>query len=300
MQNSSTDSGRKLSLTRILVPLCLLVFAFPLFGQLPALGGTVTPGSLSVDPQGQPAVPQSSHSILGPDSNERTQISLKGLVPAIIRDQKPIWLFPSHLGEGKHLKPFLLVAGATAGLVALDQIDEPYFRNSSVFDKFKTGPVRGRNMTLAIVAAPLTMYLGGQFAGDNYAKQSGLFATEALGDVLVADYALKSIFGRLHPSDIPTHGDFTHTWFKYPDPLSSDPGSFPSGHSAMAFAVASVLSRRYHRHRWVPWVVYGAATIIALTRIPDRAHFASDVFAGSALGFAIGHFIPLSQPGENR
>ena len=155
-------------------------------------------------------------------------------------------------------------------------------------------------MMLAIVAAPLTMYLGGQFAGDNYAKQSGLFATEALGDALVADYGLKSIFGRLHPSDIPAHGDFTHTWFKYPDPLSSNPGSFPSGHSAMAFAVASVLSRRYHRHRWVPWVVYGAATIIALTRIPDRAHFASDVFAGSALGFAIGHFIPLSQPGENR
>lgn len=227
-------------------------------------------------------------------------MSLKSLIPAMVRDQKPIWLFPSRLAQGKHLKPFLLVAGATASLVALDQVDEPYFRNTAVFDKFKTGPVRGRNMTLAIVAAPLTMYLGGQFTGDNYARQSGLFATEALGDAMVADYALKSIFGRLHPSDIQARGDFTHTWFKYPAPLSSNPGSFPSGHSAMAFAVASVLSRRYHRHRWVPWVVYGAATIIALSRIPDQAHFASDVFAGAALGYAIGHFVPLPRTGENR
>jgi membrane-associated phospholipid phosphatase len=227
-------------------------------------------------------------------------MSLKELIPDMVRDQKPIWLFPSRLAQGKHLKPFLLVAGVTAGLVALDQVDEPYFRNTAAFDKFKTGPVRGRNMTLVIVAAPLTMYLSGQFTGDNYAKQSGLFATEALGDAMVADFALKSVFGRLHPSDIPTHGDFTHSWFKYPAPLSSNPGSFPSGHSAMAFAVASVLSRRYHRHQWVPWVVYGAATIVALTRIPDQAHFASDVFAGAALGYAIGHFIPIPQTGESR
>ena len=283
---------------RILVPLCFLIFASPLFAQLPAMAGSL-PGSLSVFPREQSAPHRSSHSILSSRSSGESQISLEGLIPAVARDQKQIWLFPSQLVKGKHLKPFLLVAGATAGLVALDQIDEPYFRNSSTFDKFKTGPVRGRNMTFAIVAAPLTMYLGGKFTGDSYAKQSGLFATEALVDAMIADYALKSVFGRLHPSDIPVRGDFTHTWFKYPAPLSSNPGSFPSGHSALAFAVASVLSRRYHRHRWVPWVVYGAATFIALTRIPDRAHFASDVFAGSALGFAIGHLIPLSPPGEN-
>src|SRR5690348_2087837 len=279
---------------RILVLLCLLSFAAPVFAQLPATDRHFASGAPSTFPFGQqPSVPQSSHPILGSDSKERPPMSLRELIPSMVRDQKPIWLFPTRLAQGKHLKPFLLVAGATASLIALDQIDEPYFRNSATFDKFDTGPVRGRNMTLAIVAAPLTIYMCGEFAGDNYPKQSGLFATEAVGDALIADYALKSVFGRLHPSDIPVRGDFTHTWFKYPAPFSSNPGSFPSGHSAMAFAAASVLSRRYHRHGWVPWVAYGAATFIALTRIPDRAHFASDVFAGAALGTAIGHLIPL-------
>lgn len=285
---------------RILVLLCFLVFEAPVFAQLATTGGSFAPGSLSIFPPEHRAVSLNSHSILGLDSKERPPMSLKSLIPTMVRDQKSIWLFPSRLAQGKHLKPFLLVAGATAGLIALDQVDEPYFRNTAAFDKFRTGPVRGRNMMIAIVAAPLTMYLGGRFTGDNYAKQSGLFATEALGDAMIADYALKSVFGRLHPSDIPAHGDFTHTWFKYPAPLSSNPGSFPSGHSALAFAVASVLARRYPRHRWVPWVVYGAATIVALSRIPDQAHFASDVFGGAALGFAIGHFVPLPQTQESR
>jgi len=93
---------------------------------------------------------------------------------------------------------------------------------------------------------------------------------------------------------IPPHGDFTHTWFKYPGTFGNS-GSFPSGHAIAAFSVASVFACRYRRRRWVPWVAYGGATVIALSRIPVQAHFPSDVFVGATLGYVIGHYVVLRQ-----
>ena len=222
------------------------------------------------------------------------EMSAKRLVPNILEDQKPIWLFPLHVLKGEHLKPTLVVAGATAGLVALDPYDEPYFRNSSGFQSFKTGPLRGRNTSLGITLAPAALYLGGLVKRNSYAQQTALLAAEALADAQILSLGMKSIDGRLHPSDIPPHGDFTHTWFKYGGSVLN-PGSFPSGHAISAFAVASVFSARYSRHRWVPWVAYGLASFTALSRIPDQAHFPSDVFAGAALGYAVSRFVVMPQ-----
>ena len=50
------------------------------------------------------------------------------------------------------------------------------------------------------------------------------------------------------PSQIPPQGDLTDTWFKYGGSFTNG-GSFPSGHSASAFAVASVIAGRYRAHR---------------------------------------------------
>lgn len=234
-------------------------------------------------------------SVLGSSSAGWREVSPKRLVPNIIEDQKPIWLFPLHVIKGEHLKPTLIVAGATAALVAVDPCDEPYFRNSSGFQSFKTGPLRGRNTTLGITLAPAALYLGGLAKRDSYAQQTALLAAEALADTQILSLGMKGIDGRLHPSDIPLHGDFTHTWFKYPGGSVFNPGSFPSGHAISAFAVASVFSARYGRHRWVPWVAYGLASFAALSRIPDQAHFPSDVFAGAALGYAVSRYVVLPQ-----
>ncbi len=237
----------------------------------------------------------SSHSVLRSSSTGWREVSPKGLVPNILEDQKTIWSFPLHVARGEHLKPTLIVAGATAALVALDPYDEPYFRNSSGFQNFKTGPLRGRNTTIGITLAPAALYLGGLAKRDSYAQQTALLAAEALADTQILTLGMKGIDGRLHPSDIQPHGDFTHTWFKYPGGSVSNPGSFPSGHATSAFAVAAVFSARYGRRRWVPWMAYGLATFVALSRIPDQAHFPSDVFAGAALGYAVSRFVVLPQ-----
>jgi membrane-associated phospholipid phosphatase len=62
--------------------------------------------------------------------------------------------------------------------------------------------------------------------------------------------------------------------------------AFPSGHSATAFAVASVLERHLgYRFAW-PTVV--AAMYVATSRLHDNKHYLSDVLFGAAVGTAAG------------
>ena len=249
----------------------------------------------AIEDQTQPQPAGEPASAASAASDER-QVSLRKIIPNILHDQKSIWMFPVHVMEGKHLKPTLILAGATAALIAADPFDEPYFRNNSGFKTYKTGPLRGRNTTLAITMVPLALYLGGHIAKDSYAINTGLLAAEAIADTQIASLIMKSMTGRLHPSDIPPHGDFSHTWFKYQGSSITNPGSFPSGHAISAFAAASIFATRYRQHRWVPWVAYGVATIVSLTRVPDQAHFPSDIFAGASLGYAITHYVVLRRP----
>jgi membrane-associated phospholipid phosphatase len=57
--------------------------------------------------------------------------------------------------------------------------------------------------------------------------------------------------------------------------------------------VATVVAMRYHRHRWVPWAVYGFAAAVGMSRVTELAHFPSDVFLGSALGYTITRYQTL-------
>lgn len=218
--------------------------------------------------------------------------SLKLLVPNILHDQKPIWTFPLKVAEGKHWKPLVGITLATVGLVVLDPYSEPYFRNSPGFSAYKTGPLRGRNTTLAVTLTPVAFYLTGLAKHSRHSQNTALLAAEGIADTQLLSLVMKHIDGRLTPSDIPPHGNFRDTWFKYKGTFTNG-GSFPSGHAASAFAVATVIANRYRQHRWIPWFSYGAAAFVALTRVPDQAHFPSDVFMGTVLGYTISHFVVL-------
>ena len=62
--------------------------------------------------------------------------------------------------------------------------------------------------------------------------------------------------------------------------------SLPSSHAARAFSLAAVFADHYSQP--VPFIAYSTASLIGLSRIFLDEHFASDVLAGAALGFAIG------------
>ena len=69
-------------------------------------------------------------------------------------------------------------------------------------------------------------------------------------------------------------------------PDGSNNLSFPSGHAADAFVVATVFSH-YYGWKWgVP--LYAAAGLIAVSRVEKGKHWPSDVAAGAAIGLLAG------------
>jgi membrane-associated phospholipid phosphatase len=124
-------------------------------------------------------------------------------------------------------------------------------------------------------------------------KTTTLLATQAYITAAAIETALKYLTGRQRPSyyDPVTglnnhtfHGPFYH--FLKSDNASFE--SFPSGHTTVAFAAATVFAMEYKEIRIVPILAYSAATAIGLSRIIQNQHWASDVLVGAALGFLSG------------
>lgn len=71
--------------------------------------------------------------------------------------------------------------------------------------------------------------------------------------------------------------------------LDSDFHSFPSGHTATAFAAAAILAARWPR---LAWLFYGLALAVGLGRIVGGSHYPGDVIGGALLGLMVG--LPLA------
>ncbi len=77
--------------------------------------------------------------------------------------------------------------------------------------------------------------------------------------------------------------------------------AYPSGHAAVAFAVAMVLALAYRRKRgWL--LALGGAGLIALSRVYLGLHYPSDVIGGAILGAGLGAasygLVLASPPGQ--
>lgn len=222
-----------------------------------------------------------------PDSPSNREVSWRSLPKDFLHDQEGIWLlFPAQLAKRHYWLPTLAIAGGAAGLIVADPHVMPYFRSHSrnlddVNDTFDA-PIT----TAEVIALPASLLVAGYARHDSYQVDTALLAGEAYADSAVVDLAVKAITRRKRPSDVAPGAPFSDTFFaggKSPFKGSS----FPSGHAAGAFAVATVVATRYHTHRWVPWAVYGLATAVSFSRVTTSAHFPSDVFLGAALGYTI-------------
>jgi membrane-associated phospholipid phosphatase len=220
------------------------------------------------------------------DPGAEREVSWRSLPKDFLHDQKEIWSFPVQLGKGRHLVPTLAISALTGGLIVADAHAMPYFESharnlddiNDVFDPLIT--------TGEVVALPLSLLIAGYARHDRYQVNTAILAGEAYADSAVVDLAIKAVTRRKRPSDVVPGGSYHDTFFaggKSPFKGSS----FPSGHSAGVFSVATVVASRYRHHKWVPWLTYGFATAISLSRVSTRAHFPSDVFMGAVLGYTI-------------
>jgi membrane-associated phospholipid phosphatase len=221
-------------------------------------------------------------------------VSWGKLVPNILDDQKRMWLSPLKLRHKEALIATGSVIGVTVGLVALDPKVANYFRGTASFSGFNS-VFNDRATAIGTAAIPASLYLIGLGRKDSKMQHTALLAGEAVADGEILTNVLKRIGHRTRPGLIPVGGNFSDTWFEDPDSSAGSSGSFPSGHAVAAFSVATVVARRYGNHRWVPYAAYGLAAVVGFSRVTRSAHYVSDVFMGSALGYAIGRFTVLQQ-----
>ncbi len=127
-------------------------------------------------------------------------------------------------------------------------------------------------------------------------KTTVFLATQAYLTAGAIETALKYLTSRQRPlyydpitaQNSPTwHGPFYH--FFRPDNFSYT--SFPSGHTTVAFAAATVFAMEYKNTTYIPIIAYSAASLIGLSRIIQNAHWSSDVLVGAALGYFCGRVV---------
>jgi len=271
--------------------------------RLLAIGLSLVIGLQQARAQGLPAsianfsFPNPSGTAVIADSNDafagsagsvggREDVSWKTVPMDVLRDQKHVWLFPVQLARGHHLVPTLAIVGLTTGLVVADRYDMPYFYHTTEFNRFSE--TFNKSSTEAMMAAvPASLYVFGLAKHDNYAEQTAILSAEAYIDSAIPHVAIKFVARRLRPDSPQLNGNYSDTFFRSNVSVFSNGSSFPSGHAAGAFSVATVIARRYGSHRWVPWASYGVATLLSFSRIPSREHYPSDVFLGAVLGYTI-------------
>jgi undecaprenyl-diphosphatase len=82
-----------------------------------------------------------------------------------------------------------------------------------------------------------------------------------------------------------------------PEEASRLDPSFPSAHSAIAFMIATTLSHRYGRYRFL-W--YSIAGVVGLSRVYLGVHYPVDVIVGAAIGYGVTKAVILVSEGGDQ
>ena len=125
------------------------------------------------------------------------------------------------------------------------------------------------------IGVPVAMAVAGWIRHDKDLLKDAVYVGTSVAGAFAVTYGLKYIVGRDRPYE------------RYPDrvhPYSlEDSPSFPSGHTATAFALATSLSIRYPK-----WYVIAPTALwacsVGISRMNEGVHYPSDVLAGAALG----------------
>jgi membrane-associated phospholipid phosphatase len=200
-------------------------------------------------------------------------VSLKSLPKNILIDQTKFWTTPFHMtrSQWQWTVPLTFVG---ASLLASDTAIEKHVPTSHTTASRAVTASNAGVAALAGVGAG--MFLWGHATHADEPREAGLLAGEAGIDAFLDTEAFKYIFGRERPFT----GDGKGKFFQ-------GGTSFPSEHAAVSWAIASVLAHEYPGPL-TQLLVYGAATGVSAARLIGQQHFATDVIAGSALGWYMG------------
>jgi membrane-associated phospholipid phosphatase len=183
--------------------------------------------------------------------------------------------------QGKDLLKFSAVLGTGALMFCFDNSIQDWVRENKTEDANNAAEVLtdfgdGTLLGTLIIGS----YLSGEIFRDEQLRKMGLLGAESLIVSTVLTYVLKISAGRARPYSGESSLSF------HPFATTSRFHSFPSGHAAAAFSVATIIAE-HSKKLWVDVLVYSLAGIVAATRVTLDKHYLSDVFIGSALGYFI-------------
>jgi len=172
--------------------------------------------------------------------------------------------------------PFLLISAAA---IATDPWTGDLLPNTTEQTKW-SGRVSQLGAAYTLAGISGATYLLGRVKGNEHFKETGFLGLQAIAHTQIFVFALKQATNRERPATHEKHPTF---W--------RGGNSFPSGHAATSFAVATVFAYEYRHHIAVPITAYTLATAVAASRLSAQRHWVSDIFVGSSMGFLIGRYV---------
>ena len=219
-------------------------------------------------------------------------------------DAGRIWSSPFHIKE-RHVGPLIVLAATAAFLIASDEDIRSAFqgyvdRHPWVDD---LGPVVTQMGSLGAAATAGLFFGAGLLFKDDRARDTGYLAACAMAQSFLVEHALKGLTGRQRPyvADGEDHWTGPAGFFKRYDPdYDGRYDSFPSGHSTMAFSLATVVALQYRHTTWVPVLAYTIAAGVGLTRVTMDRHWMSDVVVGAVIGHLVARLVVRSHTRRQR
>jgi membrane-associated phospholipid phosphatase len=196
--------------------------------------------------------------------------------------------------QGQDLWRLTAVLGAGTLLFVFDENIDNWSqerRNPSSEDVAQLGSALGNGGCLAALMA--TLYITGEIFDNRGLRKTALLSLESWLTSGVVVLGMKAVTGRARPYTDEGPYSFLPLTFR------SDHHSFPSGHAASAFAVAAVIADQSDCLA-VDILTFSLSTFVALSRIHERKHWASDAFIGAAIGYFIGKKISGLHQGKDQ
>lgn len=182
------------------------------------------------------------------------------------------------------------LGGALATAVLTTQFDGSLARDAQASGDLAGWRTVSSIGAIAPVALPVALFATGLVVRQSEWTNLGREGVEAFALSGVATTLIKGLVGRERPSV--ANGDIDV--YKPGQGFANNAfASFPSGHTTVAFAVATALAAgTVDDTRWVHRTVsilgYTGATAVGLSRMYTNNHWASDVVAGAAIGITSG------------